>query len=111
MKLDWRRILLYMTVIGIEASWLYGFMAFLNKQVTRELLSMWGLLPLYPLALGINRLLPRKWPRGYLYGVSGIAWMAATLLTVKWQLFRACRSWKHLAPGGAARLRRSYLYL
>jgi hypothetical protein len=87
MKLDWRQGILYAATIGIEGCWLYAIMALLNRQVA-ERLSIFGILLLYPLSFGLNRLLRRlRWPVVCLRIISGIAWVAGMLLIVKIQLF------------------------
>jgi hypothetical protein len=62
MKLDWRRGILYVTIMGMESCWLYALIALLNKQVAGGHLSTLGLLLLYPLAFGFNKLIQQlRW--------------------------------------------------
>lgn len=63
MKQDWHKGILYVAAIGIEGCWLYALMALLNKQVADERLSIFGILLLYLISLGLNRVLLRlRWP-------------------------------------------------
>ncbi|MFP3975542.1 MAG: DUF4129 domain-containing protein [Dehalococcoidia bacterium] len=88
MKMDWRRVVLYVTVLGVESCWLYAWMALLNKQVAEGKLAVSGLLLLYPVAFVFNLLLSRvRWPRACNWGVCWVGWIVAMLLTVKTQMF------------------------
>jgi len=88
MKLDWRRVMLYATITGMEGCWLYGLLFLLNEPVADGGLSIPGLLALYPLAFGINRLLRRqRWRSQWRHAVSWLLWAIAVLLTVKIQLY------------------------
>ncbi len=88
MKLDWRRSILYVTTIGMGGCWLYTIITLLNKQVADERLSTIGLLLLYPLAFGINKLLRQlQWHEIYLRAISWLVWVVAMLLVLKIQLF------------------------
>ncbi len=88
MKLDWRQGILYATTIGIEGCWLYAILALLNKQAVDGRLSIIGLLLLYPLAFGINKLLRQlQWHEVYLRVISWLVWAAGMLLILKIQLF------------------------
>ena len=88
MKLDWRRGILYVAAIGIEGCWLYALMALLNKKVADESLSIFGILLLYLISLGLNKLLGSlRWPRIFLRIINWIAWAVGLLLIVKFQLF------------------------
>ena len=88
MKLDWRQGILYVTTIGMEGCWLYAILALLNKQVADGRLSTIGLLLLYPLVFGINKLLRQlQWHEIYLRTISWLVWVVGMLLIVKIQLF------------------------
>lgn len=88
MKLDWRRSILYVTTIGMGGCWLYTIITLLNKQVADGRLSTIGLLLLYPLAFGINKLLRQlQWHDVYLRAISWLAWVIGMLLVLKLQLF------------------------
>lgn len=88
MKLDWRQGILYVTILGMEGCWLYALTVLLNKQVTDGRLSVLGLLLLYPLAFGFNRLLQYlRWPKFCLGTLSWLIWVVGMLLMVKIQLF------------------------
>ena len=82
MKLYWRRVILYVTAMGMESCWLYALMALLNEKVADGRLSIFGLLLLYPLAFGFNRLLWQlRWRKAYVRGITWLArmrWNAAT---------------------------------
>ncbi len=88
MKLDWRKFTLYVATIGIEGCWLYALMALLNKRVADDRLSIFGILLLYPISFGLNRLLRRlRWPEVCLGTISWLAWVVGILLIIKIQLF------------------------
>jgi len=88
MKLDWRQGILYVTAIGIEGCWLYVILSLLNKQVFDNRLSIIGLLLIFPLAFGANKLLQQlRWPKVFLDAISWLVWVAGMLLMVKIQLF------------------------
>lgn len=88
MKLDWRQSILYVTTIGMEGCWLYALLVLLNTQVADGRLSIVGLLLLYPLSFGFNKLLQQlRWPKVCLHAVSCLAWAIGMLLMVKIQLF------------------------
>jgi hypothetical protein len=88
MKLDWRRGILYVAVIGIEGCWLYAMMALLNKKVADDGLSVFGILLLYLISLGLNGLLRwLRWPRICIRVINWVGWAAGMLLVVKIQLF------------------------
>jgi len=92
MKLDWRLSILYVTTIGMGGCWLYTIIALLNKQVADGRLSTIGLLLLYPLAFGFNKLLRQlRWPKVCLLAISWLVWIAAMLLILKIQLFGGLR--------------------
>lgn len=87
MKRDWRQVLLYLTVMGMEGTALYVVLAVFNRQVALERLSVIGLLLLYPLAFAVTTLL--QWLKlrpVYEYPINALAWAIAMLLTVKAQL-------------------------
>lgn len=88
MKIDWRQGILYVTLLGTEGCWLYALLVLLNRKVADGGLSTLWLLFLYPVAFGFNRLLRRlRWPEFSLRIISWLAWVVATLLIVKFQLF------------------------
>ncbi len=88
MKPDWRQGILYATLIGTEGCWLYALVDLLNRKVADGSLATFWLLFLYPVAFGFNRLLRRlQWPEFCLRTISWLAWLVATLLIVKAQLF------------------------
>jgi len=88
MKLDWKRGILYLAVMGMEACWLYVLIALLNNKAAGDHLSIAGILALYPASLFFNRLLGRlRWPRACLLGVSWLGWVIGMLLIVKVQLY------------------------
>jgi len=88
MKPDWRQVILYIVNIGMGACWLYALLTLLNKQVADGRLSVLGLLLVYPLAFGLNKLLRQlQWPKVCLRSISWLAWLVGMLLIVKVQLF------------------------
>jgi len=88
MKLDWRRGILYVTIMGMESCWLYALIALLNKQVAGGHLSTLGLLLLYPLAFGFNKLIQQlRWPQVGLRSTSWLAWAVGMLLMMKTQMY------------------------
>jgi len=88
MKLDWRQSILYVTTMGMEGCWLYALIVLLNMQVADGYLSTMGLLLLYPLSFGFNKLLQQlRWPRVCLRSINWLAWVVGMLLIVKIQLF------------------------
>ncbi len=88
MKLNWRQGALYTTIIVMEGCVLYVLFTLLNKQVADERLSVFGLLLLYPVAFGFNKLLQRlKLPGIFNYTANGLAWAISMLLMIKAQLF------------------------
>jgi hypothetical protein len=87
MKPDWRKVIIYFTVIGVEGCWLYALTVLLNKQVAGGLLSVPGILLIYPLAFIVNLLLYRlKWPGFFLTCISWVLWAISLLVSVKVQL-------------------------
>jgi hypothetical protein len=87
MKLNWQKIILYITVIGIEGCWLYASTAFLNNKTAGGLLSVKGILLIYLLAFFINLLLNRlHWHKYWLGSISWLLWVIVLLVTVKVQL-------------------------
>lgn len=88
MKPNWQKGVLYVAVIGIEGCWLYALMALLNDKVADERLHVFGILLLYLISFGLNRMLLRlRWPAVYLRTISWLIWVAGVLLIVKIQLF------------------------
>ena len=88
MKPNWRQGILYVTLIGTEGCWLYALLVLLNRKVADGSLATFFLLFLYPVAFGFNRLLRwLRWPEFWLRIISWLAWVVATLLIVKAQLF------------------------
>lgn len=88
MKLDWRQSILYIATMGMEGCWLYALMSLLNRQVAGGLLSVIGILLLFPLAFVFNILLQRlQWHRFTLRSISWLAWALGMLLIIKVQLF------------------------
>ena len=53
MKLDWRQFTVYVAAIGIEGCWLYALMSLLNHQVAADNLSVFGILALFLVSLGV----------------------------------------------------------
>jgi len=88
MKRDWRQIVLYITVFGMEGCWLYAFMAFLNNRAADNSLSVLLILGIFPLSFGINLLLRQlKWPLFLIRTISWFLWIIAMLISIKIQLF------------------------
>ena len=84
----WRKGILYVAATGIEGCWLYALMALLNKGVADEQLSISGILLLYPVSFGLNKMLRKlRWPGFCLRIISWLLWVAGVLLIVKIQLF------------------------
>jgi hypothetical protein len=89
MKADWRKVILYITVIGMEGCWLYALTLMLNKQTVGGVLSVPGIILVYLLAFVVNLLLYRlKWHRFLLGSLTWFIWAAVMLLTVKVLLAR-----------------------
>jgi len=88
MTLDWQQSALRLVILAVEVCWLYVLAAFLNDQTVDGRLSVLGLLLLFPIAFGFNRLLSQvRWPRILIVTISWLAWALAMLLMVKIQLF------------------------
>ncbi|MFC1903510.1 DUF4129 domain-containing protein [Chloroflexota bacterium] len=88
MKPNWRRVILYLTTMGVEGCWLYALFFMLNGLAAKGGLSTIGLLLLYPLAFAINKLLVWVgWHRAYRLLANVAAWAIFMLLMVKVQLF------------------------
>ena len=83
-----RQVVLYLTMAGIEACWLYALLAIINDRGAGGQLSVFGLLLLYPTAFFLNVLfLWLGWHallRNIIHATVGAV---ALLLTVKLQLF------------------------
>lgn len=113
MKLDWRQGILYITTMGMEGCWLYALMAMLNKPVADGRLSILGILLIYPISFGFNRLLQRlRCPQAFLRSLSWLLWLVAMLLIVKVQLFGDLPfldlSWLLAVPRGIAQMLYSF---
>ena len=88
MTLDWHQSTLRVIILGVEVCWLYAVIALLNEQTLDGRLSVLGLLLLFPLAFGFNKILSWvQWPKISLNMLSWLAWAVAMLLMVKIQLF------------------------
>lgn len=87
MKLDWRRVILYAAIIGMEGCWLFILLKLLNEEVADGQLSVLGVLGLYPAAFVLNAWLLRiRWPKVCLRSISWLLWAVAMLVIVKVQL-------------------------
>lgn len=94
MKPDWRRAILYITTAGIEACWLYLLFVMLNGLAVDGVLSVTGLLLIYPVAFGFNVLLRwLKWHKVFQYSTNTLLWVIGMLLMVKFQLFSSLPLW------------------
>ncbi len=88
MKPDWQKTVLYITALGMEGCWLFGGLALANQGVSGRLLSVTVVMAIFPLAFILNVYLRRlKWPRILPWCLSWLAWAAALLLTIKFQLW------------------------
>ncbi len=88
MKLNWRQSIIYVTIMGMEGCWLYALLVLLNNKTADGRLSILGLLPLYPVAFGLNKLLQGLgWHRVFRDTANVLAWGIGTLIMVKAQLF------------------------
>ncbi len=82
-----RDTLIYLAIIGLEASWLYVLLNAANKAVD-DRLSILLLLLVLPISYGVSRLLRYlSWPKWVLAALSWIVWPIVMLLTIKVQLF------------------------
>ena len=88
MRWDWRNSILYLCLLGMEACCLYLLLVLLNIKTVSSVLSVAGLLLLYPVAFAINKGLQYlRWHRFWLSCISWLLWAIATLLLIKFQLF------------------------
>jgi len=88
MRISGYQTILYGAVAGIEICWLYVVIDTLNKKVAWGMLSVFGLLLIYPLSFGFSFLLKRRrWYRGVIYSLSWILWLAVMLFSIKSQLY------------------------
>ena len=85
---NWRQVVLYLTIAGIEACWLYALLPIINDKGAGGQLSVFGILLLYPVAFFLNVLLLwAGWHRFFRAVILFIAWVPALLLSIKFQLF------------------------
>jgi len=88
MKSIGQKVVLTATVIALEGCWLYTLLYLLNVLMAKGRLNVPGLLPLYLLALGTNRLWCWfGWPRVIRGALNITGGVIFTLLMVKIQLF------------------------
>ena len=88
MKSIGQKVVLITTIIALEGSWLYTLMYLLNVLLAKGRLNVPGLLPLYLLAFGTNRLWHwLGWPRVIRGALNITGGAIFTLLMVKIQLF------------------------
>lgn len=85
--INFRNILVYFTVFGMEICWLYAILNAVNKAVAERLLIPLLLVTLF-ISYGVSRSLKYlHWPRPALTAISWIVWPLMMLLMVKVQLF------------------------
>ncbi|MDD4858632.1 MAG: DUF4129 domain-containing protein [Dehalococcoidales bacterium] len=94
MRGDWRQILLYLTVMGMEGSAFYVVLAVFNRQVAADRLTIAGVLLIYPLAFTVNKILRAfKLRPIFSHAINVPAWLIALLLTAKIQFFSQSAIW------------------
>jgi len=86
MKLDWRRGILRLTIMGMEYCWLCALLFLLNDWVADGLLAILWLLPLYPGAFIFNKLWRWRRFKIYVYVVNGLVLTLAIWLLVETQI-------------------------
>ncbi|MDO8567275.1 MAG: DUF4129 domain-containing protein [Dehalococcoidales bacterium] len=87
MRLDWRKVIVYGSVMGFDGCALYVLLALLNIRIADSRLSILQFMLVYPLAFMFNKALQGLRPRRLLYPVNFFAWALVTLLMVKFQLY------------------------
>lgn len=86
--LNWQKIVLYVTSIGMEGCWLYVIVNLLSVKVAEGRISAAGFMLFLVVAFLYNRLLGTlKWHRLLLRTISWLTWVIAMLLMLKIQLF------------------------
>ncbi|MDP2917613.1 MAG: hypothetical protein Q8O16_06770, partial [Dehalococcoidia bacterium] len=89
MKLDWRKNIIYTTMVIMEGSWLYASLTLLNSKAAGESMSVWGLLLVFLVAFASTKALRLlRWHKFFTGCISWLLWVTVMLLTVKVQLFR-----------------------
>ncbi|MFC1910301.1 DUF4129 domain-containing protein [Chloroflexota bacterium] len=88
MKLNWKNSFLYLSILATESCWLFSLISILNAVADGEILSIAGLLAIYPISFIVNRLLlPLKIHSIPLFILNVALWAAAMLISIKFQLF------------------------
>jgi len=88
LKLDTRRAVVDICLLGIEACGLYLLLDMLNTVTIDSALSVLGLLALYPVSFIVNKALGcLHWYSFILFIISWMLWAVAFLLMIKFQMF------------------------
>jgi len=56
MKLNWQKVILYFTAMGMDCCWLYILLAVINRLAAGGRLYVAGMLTLYPISFILNKL-------------------------------------------------------
>jgi len=88
MRLDWRKNIVYLAIMGAVCCWLYVLLGLVNVQAVDSRISVIGLVMLYPVSFAVNKLLNQlRWPDFIIKIISWLVWIIALLLIVKVQLY------------------------
>ncbi len=88
MKKTWRQMVQYFSIAGMECCWLYIWLALLDNKIAEGSLSPIGLLLIYGVSFGFNRLLRKwQWPKKCSFALNALLWLATLLAMIKIQLF------------------------